>query len=178
MPDHSHGYDDLSDLETLEKVKKGWNCEETPCGTGSTLRETEKVRAHLPRIASEYNIKTVVDAGAGDLHWMPLVNWDVEYQGFDLYPRHPDVKQADITKDLLPQADLILCRHVLNHLSIRQSEDALKRFFQSGCRYLLMTNCDLQRDYWGQYGLSIGSPIETFKDTTKWNLELYANPLR
>lgn len=173
MPDYAHGYDLMTDQELLEKVRKGWNCKQTPCGTGSTIAETAQIRGHLPKIAERYGVRTVADAGAGDLHWLPLVEWDVEYQGFDLYPRHPDVTPFDITKEILPKVDLILCRHVLNHLSIRFSERAIENFKLSGSRYLLMTNCDNQAAYWREFELDIGEPIRTFPDTHKWRLELY-----
>jgi len=163
----------MTDAQLLEKVKRGWRCDETPCGHGSTITETESVRRVLPKLVRDYKIKTVSDAGAGDLHWMRLVRWEVYYAGYDLYPRHPNVTQFDITKEVLPKSDMILCRHVLNHLSIQYSERALDNFRASGSTYLLMTNCDTQRDYWTQYGLSIGEPLESWNDSTKWELELY-----
>ena len=175
MPDyHAHGYDRMSDAELLSKVKKGWKSDETPCGSGSTIESTRLIRSYLPKIAEKYGIQTVVDAGAGDLHWIRGVLWDVDYQGFDLLPRHTDVIQFDITKDVLPKADMILCRHVLNHLSIQFSERAIENFRTSGSRYLLMTNCKNQRDYWKQYALAVGDVIETWKDAQHWDLELYA----
>jgi len=174
MPDyHAHGYDRMTDEELLEKVKRGWQSAETPCGSGSTIEATELIRSALPEIAKRYSIRTVSDAGAGDLHWIRSVAWSVDYQGFDLYPRHPDVAQFDITKQVLPRSDLILCRHVLNHLSIQYAERALANFRASRSTYLLMTNCDNQRRYWSQYGLSIGGPIEKWKDTQHWDLEMY-----
>jgi hypothetical protein len=173
MPDHAHGYDKLSDSELLAKVMKGWRCDETPCGTGSALASTALLRSHLTRITKEYDIDSVADAGAGDLHWIPFVRWDVDYRPFDLYPRHIGVTKFDITKEVLPKSDLILCRHVLNHLSIRMSDAAIRRFRTSRSKYLLMTNCDNQREYWAQYGLSIGDPIKTFSDCQHWQLELY-----
>lgn len=137
------------------------------------MGETVRIRRLLPGIANTFGIKSVVDAGAGDLHWIPRVKWDVEYAGFDLYPRHPDVQRFDITKEVLPKADMILCRHVLNHLSIQFSERALAGFRESGSTYLLMTNCENQTYYWQQYGLSAGTPLATWKDTGKWRLEMY-----
>lgn len=174
---HSHGYDRLTDRELLEKVKRGWNCEETPCGSGSTLGQTGRIRRLLPGIVKKYEIKTVSDSGAGDLNWITKTKWDVEYQGYDLYPRHPDVIQFDATKKILPRSDLIICRHVLNHLSIEFMELMVDNFFLSESRYVLVTNCENQQDYWNQYQFCMGEPIETFGDTNQWWLELYANPL-
>lgn len=173
MGKHAHEYDKLTDAQLMAKVQRGWQCDETPCGTGSTMDSTGLVREHLPKIVAQYGIKTVSDAGAGDLHWMPSVDWDVEYQGYDLFPRHADVKQFDMCKEVLPQSDLIICRHVLNHLSIQKSEQALANFKASGSKYLLMTMCENQLDYWGQYDLSLDGFIDSFADCAHWWLELY-----
>lgn len=174
MPDYQYKPGDMTDTYLLEKVKKGWKCEETHCGTGSTHKETEKVRRILPAIAADFGVLSVADAGAGDLHWIHLVEWEVfDYQGYDLFPRHPDVIQFDITKQVLPRVDLILCRHVLNHLSIEYAQRALDLFRDSESAYLLMTNCDNQAAYWKEYGLSFGRPIQTYDDCQHWRLELY-----
>lgn len=174
MPDyHSHGYDALNDEALMVKIKRGWQSTETSCGSGSTIANSVYIRSLLPRLVDDYSIQSVADAGAGDLHWMPLVKWDVAYYPFDIYPRHPDVAKLDITKELLPRVDLILCRHVLNHLSIRMSKDAVENFRLSGSKYLLMTNCNKQRQYWNQFELHIGEPIEMFDETQHWTLELY-----
>jgi len=169
---HAHDYDDLTDAELLVKVKRGWRCDETPCGTGSTIRNSSRIRTALPLIFEQYNIQSVVDAGAGDLHWAKLVDWP-DYQGFDLYPRHKDVKQLDITKQVLPKADLVICRHVLNHLSIKMAEQALGFFAMSGAKYLLMTMCDNQQAYWKEHGLTPPEPEATFIDCQHWWLELH-----
>lgn len=169
---HEHGYDGLTHSELMNRVKRGWKGVETPCGSGSTMEASRLVRSHLARIAQNYQIRTVSDAGAGDLHWIRFVDWQVEYRGFDLYPRASMVQEFDITSDILPESDLILCRHVLNHLSIRQCEDALERFRESGSTYLLMTMNPRQLDYWQQFNLERPEPIEAFDDTGRWWLEL------
>ena len=46
---------------------------------------------------------------------------------------------ADIVRDALPAADLILCRHLLIHLSFGQGLAALENFRRTGARYLLVT---------------------------------------
>lgn len=169
---HAHAYDELTDAQLLEKVRRGWRESETPCGSGSTIRNSAHIRALLPVLCWFYQIESIVDAGAGDLHWARLIDHP-NYQGFDLYPRHPSVTQHDITKQVLPKADLIICRHVLNHLSVRMSTDALRLFGESGSKYLLLTTCDNQQDYWGEYDLKLIEPIARFKDCQHWYLELY-----
>jgi hypothetical protein len=96
------------------------------------------------------------------------------YQGYDLFPRHEAVKQFDITKEILEKSDLILCRHVLNHLSIDFSTCAINNFKASGSKYLLITNCNNQRNYWDTFDFKVdGELIETLKDCQHWDLELY-----
>lgn len=139
----------LSDEAMRKRMERGWNggkSEKTRCGQGSLLRNTTNIRAWLPRMAEKYGIRSVCDAGAGDLHWMRLVEWGVDYSGFDLFPRHPDVRRLDITTERLPDCDAILCRMVLNHLwgdkgDATRVEMALDLFRQSG-KYLFATQFD------------------------------------
>lgn len=46
---------------------------------------------------------------------------------------------ADLTRDALPRADLILCRECLVHLSFRDARAVLRNFRRSGSTYLLVT---------------------------------------
>ena len=158
----------------MEKVVKGWRSNETPCGAGSELQNTTNVRSSLLEIVKKYSIKTVVDAGAGDLNWMKHMNWNVQYQGYDLYPRHESVIQFDLTKETLPKSDLILCRHVLNHLSPDYAQKCIDNFSKSESKYLAVTNCDRQREMWQITGLE---QIDTFLDfdhrRNNWCLEIY-----
>jgi len=164
----------MNDRELIEKVVKGWRSTETPCGAGSELRNTTNVRSSLLEIVKKYKVKTVVDAGAGDLNWMKHMEWDVQYQGYDLYPRHESVIQFDLTKETLPKSDLILCRHVLNHLSPDYAQKCIDNFSKSESKYLAVTNCDRQREMWQITGLE---QIDTFLDfdhrRNNWELEIY-----
>ena len=47
---------------------------------------------------------------------------------------------ADITRQMLPRADLILCRDCLVHLSFDDIRLALRNFHRSGATYLPTTN--------------------------------------
>ena len=156
----------------------------TPCGRGSTLPNTAYLRERLPVIAARYGIRTVVDAGAGDLHWMSHVKWDVEYQGFDLIPRHKDVQELDIAMEVLPKADLILCRFVIGHLDPVNAMMAVQNFKASGSTYLLASNpehSDYNTDLYGTFNkwdlssepFSLGIPIESFPDTCEHTMNLW-----
>jgi hypothetical protein len=149
-----------------EKMRKKfstikWNFH--PCGRGSTFENTELTRALLERITKQYNIQTVSDAGAGDLSWIHATNWDV---------RHPDVIEFDVTKDVLPKTDLIICRHVLNHLGPDLAKEARDRFEESGSKYLLLTctKIDYLIERWKE---PLEFESETFQGGRTWNYGLW-----
>jgi hypothetical protein len=141
----------LSDEAMFKRMRKGWKAgkPETVCGNGSTLRHTENIRRWLPWRVLRYGIKTLNDAGAGDMVWIKLINWSepIVYRPFDLFPRRPGVKKLDITTEAMPPADAILCRMVLNHLvdvvgrkrDETRIEMALERFKESAS-YLIATH--------------------------------------
>jgi hypothetical protein len=112
---------------------------ETPCGKGSRLAETELIREWLPDIAERFEIKSISDVGCGDQNWIHKVDWtqDVEYTGFDVYPRYSDVIPFDITMEVLPKTDAVLCIYVLNHLRPKAMARALRLMVESGSRYLI-----------------------------------------
>lgn len=130
----------LSDSEMHERMATGWNAGKpyTVCGNGSLEHNTQNIRRWLPWIVQRYEIKTVCDAGAGDLFWMHGMRWSVNYFPFDLIPRHESIGKLDITTESLPHCDLILCRMVLNHLDEERILMALARFRSSG-KYLAAT---------------------------------------
>jgi hypothetical protein len=171
--DYKYGLDGMSFEVMLEKMTRGWMSSETPCGSGSEIRNTQNIRSLLPEICRDYGIRSVNDAGAGDMRWIRLVGWAVDYRPFDLVPRRPEVTRLDITSEVMPKADLILCRHVLNHLSIRLAQKAIENFKASGSTYLLMTNNNNQRRYWSEFDFNVGSPLASWHDTQSWDVELY-----
>lgn len=165
-----------TDEDVHRRMTSGWGGglnRGTPCGAGSTLERTTEIRARLPELVKEYGIRSVCDAGAGDLHWIEHVPWTVDYRAFDLVPRKPQVAVIDISREALPPCDLILCRLVLVHLDPERAQRALELFRQSG-KYLLATqhngenrfNRDLQYNEWNlstePFGL--GEPIESIPD--------------
>lgn len=167
----------INEDDYLRLMRSGWAGGlryGTPCGKGSALPSTVNIRARLPELVKEYGIKTVCDAGAGDLHWLKTVEWDVGYAGFDIHPRHPSVKRLDIRKEPLPACDLILCRQVLGHMNPEWVLQALALFRRSG-KYLLATQHDtpvnelVRLDTYNRYNLmaepfSLGDPLEVIPD--------------
>jgi hypothetical protein len=68
----------------------------------------------------------------------------------------------DITHDLLPKADLILCRDCFVHLSFADIHAAISNFKKSGSKYLLTTtftnvtrNMDIKTGGWRPLNLEI-----------------------
>lgn len=148
----------ITDDDMIARMAKGWargNLKaESQCGTGSHVNATNDARKWLLDISEEFNIKSVVDVGAGDLNWIGLTRWNLDsYIGLDCYPRHENVKYFDGTKEVPPKADLILCRQVMIHLPKDRFLNMLANFKESKSTYLAATtwdnptNIDYDRDY-------------------------------
>jgi hypothetical protein len=121
-------------------------------GGGSDLEQTHAVRMQLPELAKELHVRSVLDAPCGDYRWMSAVQWDLEsYVGVDIVPELIEHNQAqyqsdgvtflvaDITRDRLPRADLVLVRDCFVHMSHRDVTHALRTLKASGSKYLLTT---------------------------------------
>lgn len=136
----------LSDKDMHDRMVKGWRGgkpDGTICGAGSTIRNSTNVIDWLPDVCSRFGIQSVCDAGAGDLHWIRRVKWDVDYKPYDLFPRHESITKLDITTEYMAESDAVLCRFVLNHLmdgdDYERIEMALERFRRTS-RFLIATN--------------------------------------
>ena len=132
--------------------RRDWLEPETVSGRGSTLRRTAAIRRDLPALFRELGVRTVVDAGCGDVNWFAALEVELDdYLGVEVVGELVAVNQArhggpgrrfaalDVIRDPLPRADLILCRDCLVHLRNRQVSAALRNFRRSGSRYLLAT---------------------------------------
>lgn len=130
-------------------VRSGaWGCPETPCGPGSTLEACKDIIRVLPQWVTRFKIRSIVDAGCGDFHWMSRVDLSgITYNGFDIVPEmiqknkelhakenihfhHADILEAPL------KGDLILCKDVLSHLPTQKALAALECIRSSGSRYL------------------------------------------
>jgi hypothetical protein len=106
-------------------------------GPGSAETAQVNFREAFPSILDKYDIKSVNDAGCGQM-WVKEV-CNCKYTGFDIVQRNGAVL-LDITTETMPKADLIVCRDVLFHLSNAHVKDAIDRFKKSA-KYLLATSC-------------------------------------
>jgi Methyltransferase domain len=132
-----------------------WGDSESRSGSGSSLASTEKIRKGLLDAIERLKVRTVIDAPCGDFYWLSqldLGRYLTSYVGFDIVPRlikqnretwgteKISFEEADLIKQPLPSADLILCRHLLIHLPFEDCIQLLRNFRSSGSRYLMITN--------------------------------------
>jgi hypothetical protein len=146
--------------------EQGWKSglPHTVCGSGSLPENTVGARMAIPRWVRQYGIRTVVDAGAGDMKWKAGMTLDAEYRAFDYVPRAEGVTQIDVVTEALPKCDLIICRLVLNHVGQNHALRALDLFRKSG-KYLAATQFDVPREK-GRYDLRewLGPYLEAVPD--------------
>ena len=137
--------------------RRVWGDGESRSGPGSGLARTEAIRADLAALVRSLGVRSLLDAGCGDFHWMQAADLGLDtYVGIDVVrdvvegcaAQHagPGIRfvHLDVTRDPLPHADLILCRDVLPHLSFADIGRALENFARSGARWLL-TNTFVDR---------------------------------
>jgi SAM-dependent methyltransferase len=121
-------------------------------GLGSELSSTETIRAQLPSVLDSINTKTLLDIGCGDFTWMKEVDLHCNYIGVDIVrgviadnsARYGGLERKfsllDATSELLPNADTILCREVLFHLSFLDIGRLLGNIRLTGAKFLLATS--------------------------------------
>jgi hypothetical protein len=132
--------------------RNAWGDGESVSGPGSTQARGADLRPELLALLRELGTRKLLDAPCGDFNWIEEVADSLpEYVGVDVVPelieanlrQHPSPRRsflcADITRDPLPAADVILCRDCLVHFSHRDAWAALENFRRSGSRYLLTT---------------------------------------
>lgn len=132
-----------------------WGDAESRSGSGSGLAATEKIRSGLMDTIQRLGIQSVVDAPCGDFYWLSKLDLGqrlTSYRGYDIVPqviannqkmwgaKNISFQAADLVKTPLPKADLILCRHLLIHLTLEDGLKVLRNFKDSGSRYLMVTN--------------------------------------
>jgi len=100
----------------------------------------------------ELNARSLLDAACGDFNWLRYAELgSVKYTGVDVVPdliaRNRQLYETaqrtfavhDITKDRLPDADAILCRDCLIHLSFKSINAVISNFKQTNATHLLCT---------------------------------------
>ena len=166
---------DWSDAALLKRMEDGWGggLPETRCGNGSLRHNIRNVVWWVPEVMDRLGLRSMCDAGAGDLHWEEDFGVRFSYRAFDLVPRRMGVMQWDVTKEALPGCDVILCRAVLIHLDPPRIHRALE-LFRKSATYLMATTepsdnvfdpsrqcnpIDLEKP-----PFSLGPPLESVQD--------------
>jgi hypothetical protein len=120
-------------------------------GLGSELESTLSIREKLPLMVARLEIKSLLDVGCGDFTWMQAVKLPATYIGVDVVREVIDANSrafespsrrfhvVDATRDSLPQADALLCREVLFHLSYQDIKRVLEKIKGTDAKYLLAT---------------------------------------
>jgi SAM-dependent methyltransferase len=121
-------------------------------GEGSLPVHTRGYAAFIEGFIREIPIRSVLDVGCGDWQFSRFINWgDCSYHGVDVVPAVIEANRKNFAKDnrsfdlydgdfsQLPEADLLIIKDVLQHLSAPQ----IQAFLSILPRYpfALITNC-------------------------------------
>jgi hypothetical protein len=130
-----------------------WSDPETRSGVGSSLDSTAVVRVELPKALRELDARVLLDVPCGDFTWMKRVDLSgIAYIGGDIVPSIIEENQRlhttesrsfihlDLTRDELPDADVLVCRDCLVHLSYANIRAVFANISRSNIRYVLMTS--------------------------------------
>lgn len=149
-----------------------------PSGEGSSGEGSDSHNAvdylnFLKQFIESHQIHSIVDIGCGDWELFKLLDLsNVEYWGFDVVKsliernqtlyKAPNIHfiYADAVDISLPQADLLICKDVFQHLPFNKIFLLLDKF--STFPYCLITN-DISR-WWGNHEIACGDyrPLDLF----------------
>ena len=146
------GLDLAARFERIQRTNL-WGAATSVSGLGSEDRATAAIREALPWILRRLGVRSLLDAPCGDAGWIGGMQLDVDYTGIDIVPSliaancarvargelRGQFLVADITRDLLPACEMILCRDCLVHLSFQNIARAMARFRASDAQFLLVT---------------------------------------
>jgi hypothetical protein len=146
------GLDLTARFERIERTNL-WGAATSVSGLGSEDPATAAIRDALPTLLQRLGARSLLDAPCGDAGWIGRIGLDADYTGLDIVPSLIAANRervargelsgrflvADITRDKLPRADVILCRDCSVHLSFANIARAVTRFRESGARFLLVT---------------------------------------
>jgi Methyltransferase domain len=158
-----HSFAGLGLRERFQRIHDTnlWGAEASVSGLGSELDATAALRAELRPLLRRLQAASLLDAPCGDAGWITRADLGVDITGVDIVPEliealrarvargeiQGDYHLADITQDLLPRCDAILCRDCLVHLSFANIARAMENFRRSGAAWLITTTFpDWQRN--------------------------------
>jgi hypothetical protein len=131
-----------------------WNSPESRSGGGSEMKATIEIREWLLQMVEKYSIQSMVDCACGDFNWMKAVEFPevFSYTGIDVVDEmvHSNMEKygkrgrifltRDMTKDIIPKADLLFCKDLFLHLSFEHISQVLSNFKASKSKYLIVSN--------------------------------------
>jgi len=119
-------------------------------GSGSQIEASRPYSEMVKKFVAEHEIKSVLDIGCGDFSVGQIIQVPgVKYTGVDIVPeliaRNAELfgsgsiwfKCLNVIEDELPEADLVLVRQVLQHLSNDQIARVLEKL--KHYRYVMVT---------------------------------------
>ncbi len=145
-------------------------------GSGSLARTTHLYRVFLRQFMKDHEVRSVVDAGCGDWESTHLVDWTgIDYKGYDVVPSvieanrtkygKPNIQffAGDVVSTDLPAADLLIVKHVLQHLP----NAAVTKFFAQLPKYkhVLITSTVGPRTFAGDNREIDAGAFRTFDPT-------------
>ena len=122
-------------------------------GVGSLASNNISYMEFIQSFIESHGVKSVVDFGCGDWQFSRLINWsDADYVGLDLVPHLIETNRKNFARsgvsfeifrslDDVPDADLLICKDVFQHLSNETIAKYLA-IFKQRFRFLLITNDD------------------------------------
>jgi SAM-dependent methyltransferase len=144
---------DISNLRMADSFSKiyendVWN---GGSGPGSTPSNTIDYSAFLQKFISYNGVRSVVDVGCGDWQFSRYIDWSsTTYYGFDIVPKviernkllyeNERVKFALLESiEMIPSADLIVCKDVLQHIPNSAAQNYIS-VMKSKAKFLIITN--------------------------------------
>ena len=156
--------EDLTDLPLNARFAKIhemnlWGAEASRSGLGSEPASVKALAAVLPSLCKKLEVRTLVDAPCGDGNWIASLPLGHErYIGLDIVPsvisdlsrrfaKEPsrEYRVTDLTAQPPPEADLLLCRDCLVHLSFENIARVITGFQSSRSKWLLTTHFTEQK---------------------------------
>jgi glycosyltransferase involved in cell wall biosynthesis len=102
---------------------------ENPSGEGALPEYTKIYRYFLQNFFKDHHIQNVIEIGCGDWQFSRHMDWTgIQYTGYDVFKEVVEKNQAqfssssikfihgNVLRENLPEADLLLCKDVLQHL--------------------------------------------------------------
>ncbi|MCZ2074835.1 MAG: class I SAM-dependent methyltransferase [Bryobacterales bacterium] len=129
-----------------------WGSESSRSGSGSAESETATLCVQIPKLLKGIGVRSLLDIPCGDFGWLSQTDLaGIDYTGADIVAELVANNTArygspsrrfchlDLTRDILPRADVVLCRDCLVHLSFENIFHALANLRNSRSIYLLTT---------------------------------------